>query len=184
MDEAAAEPIGPESATKTGIGADVVVGIAIPLVVPALVLALFRVDGTTSYLEGLRLSEVAFGFGSVAIASIVRSISQRPGQWQTFVSTAVLLLILQTAIGLSTDSTKTADASANTIRAALTETGHLKGASADHAIARWEQLGRALVADADRIDSDTSPSFLWIASLLIGLTIIVYSIVSIVRVRE
>src|SRR4051794_20249279 len=104
LQDAASTPIGGSGRTPGGTATELLVCVALPFVVPAILLALFRIRVGAPFQGTLPLTDLAFGFGAVAIASMVRSISMRADQWQSLIYIALLVLLIQITVGLAADS--------------------------------------------------------------------------------
>lgn len=179
---AATAPIGGQGGSHLPITAELLIGIAIPIIVPALILAMARIIAVTDGGQALRLDELAFGFAGVAIASLVRAASLRDWSWPGFIIFAALILLWFAVLGVAVNRESGVDE--------IVDQVHSKVEGAQEDLARsggeaeaTEFLANLRALEATRLDAEPD-GLTWTMAMLPGLLFVGLAWRYIIKVRH
>jgi hypothetical protein len=104
MAVAAKSPVGPGRVTTATKCRDILIVVAAPFIVPAVLLALARSGPGISFFGSFTLGDVAFGFVSMAIAGVARATTSKSDEWMAFSIGAMIVVALQTTLAIHVDT--------------------------------------------------------------------------------
>jgi hypothetical protein len=184
INQAASAPIGATQGSELSVIAELLIGIVLPLVVPALLLAMARAIAVEAS-PALRLDELSFGIAGVAIASLVRAASRRDWSWPGFIIFLILALIWFAGLGLALNRESGVDEVVAAVRIGMGT--YSPPLTAEQRLSGGEAADQFL-SDLARVDSQRSRAeprpWIWMAVILPGLLLIALAGAYIVRVRR
>lgn len=135
MDTAAAEPrrtplgdaarsaVGPNRISAATKCRDVLIVIAAPFIIPAVLLAFTRYGPTSPFFESFTLGDVAFGFVSMAIAGVAKASTVKSDGWLAFTIGALIVIAFQTTLAIHSDNVADTKALVHVASAPSTQLG-------------------------------------------------------------